>query len=75
MATWEEDRSANWFHGKLDRDLAEITLKKSGSKECFLVRESTTEPGEFVLSVLSAGNVHHIQIMRHEKDAFFSIGM
>jgi len=45
-----------------------------GTGGSFLVRESTTSPGDYVLSVLWADRVHHIQILRHENDAFFSIG-
>lgn len=39
----------------------------------FLVRDSTTSRGDYVLSVLYNENVTHYQIRRHEDDSFFSI--
>lgn len=39
----------------------------------FLVRESSTAYGDYVLSVLHEGVVWHYQIRRHGEDAFFSI--
>lgn len=45
-----------------------------GDEGRFLVRESTTLRGDYALSVLSNDEVHHIQICRHDNDAFFSIG-
>lgn len=40
----------------------------------FLVRESSTSLGDYVLSVLKNGEVAHYQIRKHGEDAFFSIG-
>lgn len=40
----------------------------------FLVRESPTVDGAFILSVLHEGEPRHYQINRHGADAFFSIG-
>ncbi|OXA39248.1 Tyrosine-protein kinase HTK16 [Folsomia candida] len=45
-------------------------VREEGS---FLVRESSSSVGDYAVSVLSAGVVHHVQIQRHEGDAFFSI--
>lgn len=39
----------------------------------FLVRDSNTSGGDYVLSVLHKGEVWHYQIRRHGEDAFFSI--
>lgn len=39
----------------------------------FLVRDSRTTPGDFVLSVMNKGELLHFQIRRHGEDAFFSI--
>lgn len=39
----------------------------------FLVRESNTAAGDFVLTLLYQGEVCHYQIRRHGEDAFFSI--
>lgn len=40
----------------------------------FLVRDSNSSVGDYVLSVLHDGQVSHFQIRRHADDAFFSIG-
>lgn len=39
----------------------------------YLVRESNSSTGDYVLSVLYEGEVVHYQIRRHGEDAFFSI--
>ncbi|XP_013134682.1 PREDICTED: tyrosine-protein kinase shark [Papilio polytes] len=65
--------NVNWFHGKISRENAEILLKEEGEDGVFLVRESNTSPGDYVLSVLHQGEVVHYQIRRHGEDAFFSI--
>lgn len=53
-------RCTNFSDGRLD-----------GS---FLVRESNSSSGDFVLSVRHNTDVSHFQIRRHTEDAFFSIG-
>lgn len=40
----------------------------------FLVRDSSTAVGDFVLSVLQSNEVVHYQIRRHGEDAFYSLG-
>ena len=40
----------------------------------FLVRDSTSAPGDFGLSVVVDGDVIHYQIRQHGQDAFYSIG-
>ncbi|XP_026758712.1 tyrosine-protein kinase Shark isoform X2 [Galleria mellonella] len=65
--------NVNWFHGKISREAAEKLLKEEGEDGVFLVRESNTSPGDYVLSVLHQGEVVHYQIRRHGEDAFFSI--
>ncbi|XP_067008964.1 tyrosine-protein kinase Shark [Anabrus simplex] len=64
-----------WFHGKIMREHAEQILRDEGSLSdgVFLVRESNTAAGDYVLSVLHEGEVVHYQIRRHGEDAFFSI--
>ncbi|XP_021915716.1 tyrosine-protein kinase shark isoform X1 [Zootermopsis nevadensis] len=64
-----------WFHGKVSREVAEQILTNDGGDEdgAFLVRESNTAVGDYVLSVLHEGEVVHYQIRRHGEDAFFSI--
>ncbi|XP_031636726.1 tyrosine-protein kinase Shark isoform X2 [Contarinia nasturtii] len=62
-----------WYHRSLTREDAEDLLKESGSDGVFLVRDSKTSPGDYVLSVLHEDEVYHYQIRRHGEDAFFSI--
>ncbi|GLH05352.1 Tyrosine-protein kinase Shark [Gryllus bimaculatus] len=71
----EKEDSLCWFHGKITREAAEqIVINVEGSCEgTFLVRESNTAVGDYVLSVLHEGEVVHYQIRRHGEDAFFSI--
>ena len=46
----------------------------TGKEGTFLVRQSTSRAGDYALSVIYKGQVHHFQIWRHGGDAFFSIG-
>ncbi|KXJ82070.1 hypothetical protein RP20_CCG016017 [Aedes albopictus] len=62
-----------WFHGKISRERAEEILRQEGGNGVFMVRESTSSEGDFVLSVLFQDEVVHYQIRRHGDDAFFSI--
>lgn len=67
------DECISWFHGKLTRDEAERVLRSSPEEGQFLVRESTSALGDYVLSLMENGDVIHYQIRRHGEDAFFSI--
>ncbi|XP_061101289.1 SHC-transforming protein 1-like isoform X1 [Conger conger] len=66
-----------WYHGSLSRREAESLLKHSGD---FLVRESTSSPGQYVLSGLEGGAAKHLllvdpQGMVRTKDHIFdSVG-
>ncbi|XP_050354591.1 tyrosine-protein kinase Shark [Nymphalis io] len=73
LVRMNREDNVNWFHGKISRDTAEKLLKEEGEDGVFLVRESNSSPGDFVLSVLHQGEVVHYQIRRHGEDAFFSI--
>lgn len=44
-------RGARWFHGHLSGREAEKLLTEKGKNGSFLVRESQSHPGDFVLSV------------------------
>uniref|UniRef100_A0A8C5LPP1 Ras GTPase-activating protein 1 n=1 Tax=Leptobrachium leishanense TaxID=445787 RepID=A0A8C5LPP1_9ANUR len=46
-----------WYHGKLDRNIAEERLYQAGRTGSYLIRESDRRPGSFVLSFLSKTNV------------------
>ncbi|XP_046384300.1 tyrosine-protein kinase Shark isoform X2 [Ischnura elegans] len=68
------DENIRWFHGKITREAAEIVLKNAGGEDgLFLVRESNTAVGDYVLSVMHENEPVHYQIRRHGEDAFFSI--
>ncbi|GAB6021261.1 hypothetical protein CHUAL_003875 [Chamberlinius hualienensis] len=71
--TQEDDHA--WFHGKISRETAERLLKSGDLVDGrFLVRESTTAIGDYVLSLLHDNHeVIHYQIRKHDEDAFFSI--
>uniref|UniRef100_A0A8D8A527 Tyrosine-protein kinase n=2 Tax=Culex pipiens TaxID=7175 RepID=A0A8D8A527_CULPI len=62
-----------WFHGKISRERAEEILRQEGGDGVFMVRESASSEGDFVLSVLFQDEMVHYQIRRHGDDAFFSI--
>ncbi|XP_060692591.1 ras GTPase-activating protein 1 isoform X1 [Hemiscyllium ocellatum] len=53
-----------WYHGKLDRTIAEERLCQAGRSGSYLIRESDRRPGSFVLSFLSkTGLVNHFRII------------
>ncbi|KAJ3639318.1 hypothetical protein Zmor_002683 [Zophobas morio] len=69
-----KDEDIFWYHGKLSREAAENILNEDGRPDgSFLVRESNSSSGDFVLSVRHNNDVSHFQIRRHTEDAFFSI--
>lgn len=51
------------------------TAVEENPEGLFLVRESPTVDGAFILSVVHQGQPQHYQINRHGTDAFFSIGL
>ncbi|XP_055056136.1 ras GTPase-activating protein 1 isoform X1 [Misgurnus anguillicaudatus] len=53
-----------WYHGKLDRTIAEERLRQARTPGSYLIRESDRRPGSFVLSFLSMTNVvNHFRII------------
>uniref|UniRef100_A0A3Q2ZIR7 RAS p21 protein activator 1 n=1 Tax=Hippocampus comes TaxID=109280 RepID=A0A3Q2ZIR7_HIPCM len=53
-----------WYHGKLDRTIAEERLRQARTHGSYLIRESDRRPGSFVLSFLSMTNVvNHFRII------------
>ncbi|XP_041915431.1 ras GTPase-activating protein 1 [Alosa sapidissima] len=53
-----------WYHGKLDRTMAEERLQQARNPGSYLIRESDRRPGSFVLSFLSMTNVvNHFRII------------
>jgi len=51
-----------WFHGNLSGKEAEKLILERGKNGSFLVRESQSKPGDFVLSVRTEHNVTHVMI-------------
>ncbi|XP_033929610.1 ras GTPase-activating protein 1-like isoform X2 [Melopsittacus undulatus] len=52
-----------WYHGKLDRAIAEERLRQAGKPGSYLIRESDRRPGSFVLSFLNKTDVNHFRII------------
>ncbi|NXJ84491.1 SHC1 protein, partial [Trogon melanurus] len=64
VASMEEQlRRELWYHGKMNRKEAEKLLKVNGD---FLVRESTTTPGQYVLTGLQGGQPKHLLLVDPE---------
>ena len=54
----------SWFHGKISREQAEALLAPYYPEGLFLLRESTSFPGDYTLCVCSAeARVEHYRIM------------
>uniref|UniRef100_A0A8C9F0F3 SH2 domain-containing protein n=1 Tax=Pavo cristatus TaxID=9049 RepID=A0A8C9F0F3_PAVCR len=51
--------SFRWYHGKLDRTIAEERLRQAGKPGSYLIRESDRRPGSFVLSFLKQNETQH----------------
>ncbi|XP_059201635.1 SHC-transforming protein 4-like [Centropristis striata] len=66
-----------WFHGRLGREQAEALLTCSGD---FLVRESSSASGQYVLSGMEGANVRHLLLVdphgqvRTRDQVFLSVG-
>ncbi|XP_039104337.1 tyrosine-protein phosphatase non-receptor type 11-like [Hyaena hyaena] len=73
--------SERWYHGHLSGKEAEQLLMEKGRPGTFLVRESQSKPGDFVLSVLTQQldkadrrpRVTHIMI-RFQPDGMYDVG-
>ncbi|TFJ97644.1 thyroid receptor-interacting protein 6 [Platysternon megacephalum] len=64
LASMEEQLQREpWYHGKMSRKEAEKLLKVNGD---FLVRESTTTPGQYVLTGLQGGQPKHLLLVDPE---------
>ncbi|NXA44247.1 SHC1 protein, partial [Eudromia elegans] len=59
----EQLRREPWYHGKMSRKEAEKLLRLNGD---FLVRESTTTPGQYVLTGLQGGQPKHLLLVDPE---------
>jgi hypothetical protein len=60
----EAPSSDLWYHGRLDRYQSEERLKESNKMRCFLIRESISRPGNYVLSYLALdGTFNHYKFV------------
>ncbi|RVE75968.1 hypothetical protein OJAV_G00004090 [Oryzias javanicus] len=57
----EDLRSHAWYHGQLTREAAESLLHRDGD---FLVRDSSSEPGNYVLSCFWRSTPLHFKVIR-----------
>ncbi|XP_039961602.1 tyrosine-protein phosphatase corkscrew isoform X1 [Bactrocera tryoni] len=62
-----------WFHGNLSGKEAEKLILERGKNGSFLVRESQSKPGDFVLSVRTDDKVTHVMI-RWRQDKKYDVG-
>ncbi|CAH2103296.1 unnamed protein product [Euphydryas editha] len=53
-----------WYHGIMSAKEAEHLMMERGRNGSFLVRESQTHPGEYVLTVRVRGRVSHVMIRK-----------
>ncbi|XP_018577630.1 tyrosine-protein phosphatase corkscrew isoform X2 [Anoplophora glabripennis] len=65
--------SYKWFHGHLSAKEAEKLILDRGKNGSFLVRESQSKPGDFVLSVRTDDKVTHVMI-RCTPDNRYDVG-
>ncbi|XP_038628898.1 SHC-transforming protein 2 [Tachyglossus aculeatus] len=71
--TEEQLRQEPWYHGKMSRRDAEKLLRADGD---FLVRDSITNPGQYVLTGMNGGQPKHLLLVDPEgvvrtKDVLF----
>ncbi|KAM5238632.1 SHC-transforming protein 2 isoform 2-T2 [Ctenodactylus gundi] len=71
--TEEQLRLEPWYHGRMSRRAAEKLLRADGD---FLVRDSVTNPGQYVLTGMHAGQPKHLLLVDPEgvvrtKDVLF----
>ncbi|XP_053330754.1 SHC-transforming protein 1 isoform X2 [Spea bombifrons] len=63
MSMEEQLKREPWYHGRMARKEAERQLRVNGD---FLVRESTTTPGQYVLTGLQNGQPKHLLLVDPE---------
>ncbi|XP_073659719.1 SHC-transforming protein 2 isoform X1 [Tursiops truncatus] len=61
--TEEQLRQEPWYHGQMSRRAAEKLLRVDGD---FLVRDSVTNPGQYVLTGMHAGQPKHLLLVDPE---------
>ncbi|OWF46727.1 tyrosine-protein phosphatase non-receptor type 11-like isoform X1 [Mizuhopecten yessoensis] len=70
----EDPTTERWFHGHLSGKEAEKVLLEKGKNNSYLVRESQSKPGDFVLSVRCDDRITHVMICFHEEDTTYDVG-
>uniref|UniRef100_A0A3Q2PAZ7 Tyrosine-protein phosphatase non-receptor type n=1 Tax=Fundulus heteroclitus TaxID=8078 RepID=A0A3Q2PAZ7_FUNHE len=69
----KDPTSERWYHGHLSGRDAEKLLTEKGKAGSFLVRESQSKPGDFVLSVLT-NEEKHDNVDRKTKEGKYDVG-
>ena len=60
-----------WFHGHITGKEAEKYLTVKGKNGSYLVRESQSKPGDFVLSVRTDDKVTHVMIRSQVRQPYY----
>jgi len=50
-----------WYHGRLDRNVAEDRLRQAKHLGSYLIRESDRKPGSYVLSFFGQKGMNHFR--------------
>ncbi|XP_032229589.1 dual adapter for phosphotyrosine and 3-phosphotyrosine and 3-phosphoinositide isoform X2 [Nematostella vectensis] len=69
-----EVEQLNWYHGNISRHVAEGLLMANGMDGSYLLRDSTTNKGEYSLTCRCADSVKHFQIGREGHHYTFGMG-
>lgn len=67
-----EPTAERWFHGNLCGAKAEKLMLQRGKNGSFLVRQSQSKPGEYVLTVRTDDKITHVMIRK--KDSQYDVG-
>uniref|UniRef100_A0A8C7IUD6 protein-tyrosine-phosphatase n=1 Tax=Oncorhynchus kisutch TaxID=8019 RepID=A0A8C7IUD6_ONCKI len=70
----KDPTSERWYHGHLSGRDAEKLLMDKGKPGSFLVRESQSKPGDFVLSVLTNEEKHENVDRKTKQDGKYDVG-
>ncbi|CAC5419195.1 unnamed protein product [Mytilus coruscus] len=70
----EDPTTERWFHGHLSGKEAEKVLMEKGKNGSYLVRESQSKPGDYVLSVRTDDKATHVMICFHEAEENYDVG-
>lgn len=57
-------KTSPWFHGPLDKKIAEDALKSFSKDGAFIVRNSSRDPNSYSMSLYLRGSVRHLRIPR-----------